>query len=190
MRRRGKGIFEIVNLESLFHSRCSWRGSSWIFRRGFSENFSFGEKGEGRKKKQGRGEERASVWVSRGSRLPTTFSKHVPSIEQVKPSVIARHCLPISVTNIYRSRYIANPLVSFSISHRAAKNLEDCENCERKLKHFFFRTFPRKSLVSNAFKKKGIHRKRWNERKRSIRAVQTSSNILKQFQNSLFLSSK
>lgn len=52
-------------------------------------------------------------------------SERVPSIEQTKPSVIARHCLPISVTNIYRSHCAASlPTASLLVTdNRTAKFL-------------------------------------------------------------------
>lgn len=89
-------IFEIVNLESLL----------------------FGVWAEEEEKEKQRRKARERVGLV-GVKVANKLLQARPiDTEQVKPSVIARHCLPISVTSIYRSRYIANPLVSFSISHR------------------------------------------------------------------------
>lgn len=98
--RTKERIFEIVNLESLL--------------------FGVWAEEEEEKEKQGRAEKKARERVGLvGVKVANKLLQARPiDTEQVKPSVIARHCLPISVTSIYRSRYIANPLVSFSISHR------------------------------------------------------------------------
>lgn len=94
--RTKERIFEIVNLESLL----------------------FGVWAEEEEKEKQRRKARERVGLV-GVKVANKLLQARPiDTEQVKPSVIARHCLPISVTSIYRSRYIANPLVSFSISHR------------------------------------------------------------------------